>query len=740
MSLTKEQVEDYKAKLQEKRQTLVNALQDSAVEGMWTQVVDKYSDQAHFLYEIIQNADDALATHARFILKDEELVFIHNGTRFFSISDVNSEREDKLAGKLGDINAITSVGQSNKIDTSKIGKFGMGFKSVFQYTCTPFIYDSNFRFKITDYMVPNWLEEDYPERKPNETIFVFPFNRSDISSADAKNDILEKLEHLVMPVLFLRTLDKIEYECDGKKGTYARESLESVSFDVTTAVKYRIVNNDEKYLLWLFSRIDGNNLKYSVGYFIDKDDKLIPQPNLTAFCFFPTKVNTNLNFIVHAPFLLTDSREGIKAKCNHNIMLVQSLADLAADALNYFVEIGKNKSLRMIDDDIIKIIPIKKSIFDIVSTDAVSFEPFYTKIQKKMSEGLLPTEEGNVSVTKACWADTRNLKDLFSSSQLKSLLFVSRWDSSSYSYKKFYEEREWVFISLGKRNNPDLAAYLKEIHVPDYSIDDLLSKMTANFIESQSVEWLCQMYGLIAANSDSVRKAKTVPIFLNEQRKASAAFVGNVANLFLNSPNSSGYNVVLKDIENDENGRNLLTKMAVSQPVLKNKIEQKILTKSEFDEINDFKDLLDYYIECENKGFNDEKKSFVDKIVDKKFLAVMNVDGEDRGMASPDSCVHFLTEELKIYFSSSKEILFVNISKYEQNLTVNEQKYLSSFLHSLGVSDFAISAITDINCSDYPGKVARSTGYQKFKKYYLLGAYDFLNVVLEQKNVEYSKF
>lgn len=59
-------------------------MQKSAIEGMWTQVVDKYSDQAHFLYEIIQNADDARASHVRFILKDEDLVFIHNGTYFLA--------------------------------------------------------------------------------------------------------------------------------------------------------------------------------------------------------------------------------------------------------------------------------------------------------------------------------------------------------------------------------------------------------------------------------------------------------------------------------------------------------------------------------------------------------------------------------------------------------------------------------------------------------------------------------
>ena len=52
-----------------------------------------------------------------------------------------------------------------------------------------------------------------------------------------------------------------------------------------------------------------------------------------AFCFFPTKEVTNLNFILHAPFLLTDSREGIKAGEKHNNELIEQLAELAARQL-----------------------------------------------------------------------------------------------------------------------------------------------------------------------------------------------------------------------------------------------------------------------------------------------------------------------------------------------------------------------------------------------------------------------
>lgn len=58
--------------------------------GMWDGIVKKYSDQAHFIYKLLQNADDAGATSARFILEKNQLIFAHNGDRLFTVSNPDS--------------------------------------------------------------------------------------------------------------------------------------------------------------------------------------------------------------------------------------------------------------------------------------------------------------------------------------------------------------------------------------------------------------------------------------------------------------------------------------------------------------------------------------------------------------------------------------------------------------------------------------------------------------------------
>ncbi|MER1987099.1 MAG: hypothetical protein ABS948_14530 [Solibacillus sp.] len=170
----------------------------------------------------MQNADDAKATEVHFKLTQNHLVFIHNGTRHFSISNQKNELDDKQKGLLGDLNAITSIANSSKIEAS-IGKFGVGFKSVFQYTLTPHIYDPHIAFKIHSFIVPERLQEDYPGRKPDQTVFVFPFDHPDRPASIAFADIAEKLRTLDYPILFLPNLLSISFDILGKSGFYKKD-------------------------------------------------------------------------------------------------------------------------------------------------------------------------------------------------------------------------------------------------------------------------------------------------------------------------------------------------------------------------------------------------------------------------------------------------------------------------------------------------------------------------------------
>ena len=279
-----------------------------AFRGVKPNVVDKYAETAHFIYELLQNADDANATEVTITLRDDRLLFKHNGTKHFDITSEDDER-------VGDINSITGIGNSSKENTqNKIGKFGVGFKAVFQYTDTPEIYDDPFKFKIVDLIVPTLIESDYPERNPGETLFVLPFRNAKKSFNEIKN----RLESLQNPILFLRHLEKIVWCIETKTGkfenTYSKSLIEKQTFKDVTLEKYQVTNFSRKDYLFLFSRnvlitsSDGKKANYPIyiGFYYDEKNKaLVTKGTQNIYCFFPTKESFKTCFISHAPFLLT---------------------------------------------------------------------------------------------------------------------------------------------------------------------------------------------------------------------------------------------------------------------------------------------------------------------------------------------------------------------------------------------------------------------------------------------------
>ena len=72
--MTKEERQFFEA-LSKDRTESANTLEKPSMRGIKKSVVDKYSDQAHFIYELLQNADDVGAKSAKFTLENDRLIF-----------------------------------------------------------------------------------------------------------------------------------------------------------------------------------------------------------------------------------------------------------------------------------------------------------------------------------------------------------------------------------------------------------------------------------------------------------------------------------------------------------------------------------------------------------------------------------------------------------------------------------------------------------------------------------------
>ena len=623
---------EYFAKLTEKRRKKAEEKHDPEYAAMWENSIDIYSDSAHFVYELLQNADDAGATEAEFILDNTKVIFKHNGTRQFTISDPDSKsiEKDRNENKYGDINAITAIGFSNKrIDdnTNKIGKFGVGFMAVFSYTQSPNIYDDNIWFKIEDHIIPIRLDVDCPERKKGETAFVLTFDNPK-TKKNAFEEISEKLKHLENPVLFLTNLKHVRYRINNNIGEYANGStsgkyeaqvVETKDVDSqTNANLIHVYHNDknEHDTIWILSRGIERYLKYSVGFWVDDDNNFITNKNDYAYCYFSTKEVTNLNFVIHAPFELTQNRSNIKAGVKHNQEMIQLLAELAGDALIFFRDIS-TKEHHYINDRIFDLVPLNDSSFkEVGNSESISFKPFYTEIRKRFEvEELLPGKGHCVSKEHAYWANVASIMSLFSNEQLKQIT----GDNNA----------EWVLSEIGRDSK-------QGIKIRDY-VDGLINKyfdeeiqnrnilysLSKEFIEAQTFDWLLIFYKWCVETNNRRNIAQKRPIFINHLGNATPLLnQSNVPILFIPVPHMIGLNFVHDDFIKDDDCREIFEdKFQIRKPNTFDYIRTTIIPKYTFPHlvesheldtvIDDFKVIFRCYI---SEITPDKEKQFLSLI------------------------------------------------------------------------------------------------------------------------------
>lgn len=595
-------------------------------------------------------------------------------------------------------------------------KFGVGFKAVFQYTNTPYIYDPNFKFKIERFVIPRLLDHDFEGRKEYETVFVFPFDHPEKTMEECYNDILAKLKSLKYPTLFLNSLLSVDFFSVLDKGKYYKKAIDVYDFDDTNVQRLclsKIINGkeDNEYL-YLFTR-KYENLIYCIGYKIDEDCNLLPSDN-AAFCFFPTKEETKLNFIIHAPFLLTDSRESIKSNENHNKLMVNLLANLSADSLLMLKEIGNREGKKIISDSIVDIIPTNSSLFSqIDSTEKISFLPIYNAIKDKLkSEEIIPTDSGFVSSSNACWASVQQVVNLLPRKQLNELL------------GKDNDEYDWAFPTLGFDNlrrvgKSYLYNYLIDIIKSTINEDYVISHISSAFIAKQSTDWLIFLYNWINETPNRKNRAKTYPIFKDTNGKPVSAMdsYGNHL-LYLPSDFDEHYSTINSELYEYDVVKELLNYYSIEKPELIDEIEKIIIpsysSNSEITkEMNllHLKKLIEYYKNCPQIKLND----FYKELYKVDFLAC-DLPGENnkKYRCSP-SVTYRNTLILQNYFLGFNDIYLLN-EDYYFDFVQNEKEFYN-FITDLGISDKLRIKSRLLSISEIRNKKINYYSYKRYIEY-----------------------
>lgn len=310
-----------------------------------------YSDSNHFVYELLQNAEDEKASTVVIEFYKDRLAFYHNGAPF----DEN------------DVIGVSSMlmGTKDRNDAQTIGRFGMGFKSVFKYTDQPEIYSDHEAFVIKNYLLPEALARDwdyqaqknvliYPDKeitggfKPfvnseHLTRIIIPFyKRNGQGEKEYVNgsDVLQKLKSLDGEILLFLTWIRDLYWINKETREYAHITKDQVKNDpnLITCRISSFFHSEEisRYLKYkkVFQHPDMSSAEVSVAYRVNAQVRNILEiEDSPVWVYFPTREETDLPFLIHGSFETAVSREKLMTVSAFNKDLFDQLGDLIAESL-----------------------------------------------------------------------------------------------------------------------------------------------------------------------------------------------------------------------------------------------------------------------------------------------------------------------------------------------------------------------------------------------------------------------
>jgi hypothetical protein len=304
---------------------------------------DLYSKKTHFIFELIQNAEDndyadGITPTLRFRVNEIEI----EGKRQIALIVENNE----TGFQKEHVDAICNVAQSTKSKSQGyIGEKGIGFKSVFRITSCPYIFSNGFHFSLPEkdektdlgYIVPKWVDNIPASIEQNWTNIVLPINKKDTSV----KQVIKALKDIAPEtILFLKKLKTIKIEVSTPEANYeidiekddTKAPLIKLTYlkgedhqeDVISSIYWMTTEPFEKPLEINHEKRKGINSR-DVSVAILLDNEVHPEE---LFAYLPVWKNTGLPFLVNADFILVSSREDIHIDEDWNKWLRDNIAEV----------------------------------------------------------------------------------------------------------------------------------------------------------------------------------------------------------------------------------------------------------------------------------------------------------------------------------------------------------------------------------------------------------------------------
>ena len=607
-----------------------------------------YDDRTHFIFELLQNAEDALGRRdgwtgqrkVAFTLTPQRLSLSHFGKPFDE----------------ADVRSVCDIAESTKNESS-IGRFGLGFKSVYTVTDLPEIHSGDEDFAIDDYVFPVRLP--LTVRQPDETQIVLPFRTNDLT---AGKDIAAGFRRLGPgALLFLRNIQEINWSVEGgASGFYLRNPPEDLGPNVRrVSVIGHETGQDEVDQNWLvfhrdvFSdeqkKVGRVEIAFSLAEPKEASGRWTVQQLHTSplVVFFPTVVETHLGFLVQGPYRTTPSRENIPPADPWNQHLVMETSSLLVETIRWMRDEG------LLDVSVLRCLPIDRQKFP----QGSRFAPMFNEVRQVFrNEALLPTNQSDyVSALQAKLARTQDIRDLLSPQQVAALfkLEASAWLSGDITQDKANEIRQYL---------------MRELDIDEIRPEKLLQSLTKAFLEAQSDVWILRLYEFLSGQEKALRRnLEIVPLIRLEDGTHVVARENGKPNAFLPSAIATSFPTMRSAVCATPEARQFLISLGITEPDPVDDVIWNLLPRYQKDEVDVDEDGYAADIERIRTAFSADSAAQKDKLRlalrETNFVMVTDT-GEGRTYIAKPGDVYIATERLQQLFAGVPDILIVD-NKYD---------------------------------------------------------------------------
>jgi hypothetical protein len=599
-----------------------------------------YSERTHFIFELIQNAEDAGATELAFELFEDRLELRHDGRPFTE----------------ADVRGVCGVGKSGKSgDLTAIGKFGIGFKSVYAYTRSPRIHSSDEHFRIENYVRP-FPVEPVPF---SGTLFVFPFDHDSVPAAVAVGEIAAALSALAPRILlFLRGIGRLRVGGAGVAGSVIERSVAAGRGPARHVSLSSGGRRREEWLVW-HRQVEGHEGQRVEIAFRLEAGRIVPVTDSPLTVFFPTEKETFAGFLIQGPYRTTPARDNIPGHDPSNQALVRETAALLTDVL---------RELR--DDGLLTVQALQALPLDAARFPAGSmFRPLFDSVGEALTaEALVPVAGGGYGVAVDLeLAGGTEVRELLDPDQLGALCGAGRavW---------FADE------SITEHLTPVLWRYLREeIGIDEVTPADVIARADREFLQAQTDEWITRFYGFLFAHSALWRaprsdgeqpgQARAKPIIRLEDGSQVTPFDSqDRPAVYLPGAVTSSLPTVRRAIADSPAARQFLEALNLTEPDVVAEVLQTILPRydgldvAEFDPAHDL-DMarhdadLDCVMRALDEAAGGRREELLERLRQTAFLIGENAaTGEQR--LTPPPGLYQRSKELEVYFDGNPDIWF----------------------------------------------------------------------------------